>query len=133
MGIRSEFREFAVKRNSMDMAIGMMIGASFGNLVSCFVKTIVMPPIIALFGGVKFSDLTYVLNLANNESEAITLRYGQFIQSTIDFTIVASAIVLMVKLINSLKNREESIQASIITTKEEQLLKEIRDLLREKN
>ena len=103
MSMISEFKEFAVKGNVMDMAVGIIIGAAFGKIVSSFVKDILMPPIGLAMGGVDFSDLAVVLQAAQGEVAAVTINYGVFIQTVIDFLIVAVAIFVAVKAMNSLK------------------------------
>jgi len=130
MGIMKEFKEFAVKGNVVDMAVGIIIGGAFGKIVSSFVGDVVMPPIGLLVGGVDFTDLSVTLKEAVGETAAVTLNYGSFIQSAVDFTIVAFAIFIMVKAINSLKRKEEEApEAPPAPSSEEVLLKEIRDLL----
>ncbi|MGN7743143.1 large-conductance mechanosensitive channel protein MscL [Pseudomonas sp. 22526] len=131
MGVLSEFKAFAVKGNVVDMAVGIIIGAAFGKIVSSFVGDVVMPPIGLLIGGVDFSDLAITLKDAVGETPAVVLAYGKFIQSLIDFIIVAFAIFMGVKVINRLK-REEAV-APAVPTKEETLLGEIRDLLKAQN
>ena len=126
-----EFKEFAVKGNVMDMAVGIIIGAAFGKIVSAFVEGIVMPPLGLLIGGVDFTELGIVLKEATGEAEAIVLRYGEFVQTMIDFTIVAYAIFLVVKGMNSLKRKEEAAPAEPPKPAEDVvLLREIRDLLK---
>lgn len=132
MGIVKEFREFAVKGNVMDMAVGIIIGAAFGKIVSSFVGDVIMPPIGLLLGGVDFSDLTIVLKEAVGEAPAVVLGYGKFIQTVVDFAIVAFAIFAAIKAINTLKRKEEEKPpvAPPAPTKEELLLAEIRDILK---
>ena len=133
MSMVNEFKEFAVKGNVMDMAVGIIIGAAFGKIVSSFVGDVIMPPIGLLIGGVDFSDLAIVLKEATGDTPAVTLGYGKFIQSIIDFTIIAFAIFVAVKFINKLKKQEQvAPQPEPAPSKEEQLLTEIRDLLKEK-
>ena len=131
MGVLSEFKAFAVKGNVVDMAVGIIIGAAFGKIVSSFVGDVVMPPLGLLIGGVDFSDLAITLKAAEGNTPAVVLAYGKFIQTTVDFIIVAFAIFMGVKAINRLK-REEAVAPSAppVPTKEEQLLSEIRDLLK---
>jgi large conductance mechanosensitive channel len=131
MSIISEFKAFAVKGNVVDMAVGIIIGAAFGKIVSSFVGDVVMPPLGLLIGGVDFSDLAIVLKAAEGDIPAVTLAYGKFIQTVIDFTIVAFAIFMGVKAINRLK-REEAVAPSAppVPSVEETLLSEIRDLLK---
>ncbi len=134
MGVLAEFKAFAVKGNVVDMAVGIIIGAAFGKIVSSFVGDVVMPPLGLLIGGVDFSDLSVVLREAQGTAPAVVLAYGKFIQTIIDFLIVAFAIFMGVKAINKLK-REEAAAPTLppTPTKEELLLGEIRDLLKEQN
>jgi large conductance mechanosensitive channel len=135
MGMIKEFKEFAVKGNVVDMAVGIIIGAAFGKIVTSVVGDVIMPPIGLLIGGVDFSDLAIVLKEATAEAPAVTIGYGKFIQTVLDFTIVAFAIFMVVKGINRLKRKEEAAPtppANPAPSKEELLLTEIRDLLRDK-
>lgn len=106
MSMMSEFKEFAVKGNAVDMAVGIVIGVAFGAVVSSFVADIIMPPIGMLLGGVNFTDLAYTLAEASAEVEAVTVNYGNFIQSVLDFLIIAWAIFMVVKGINRMKKEE---------------------------
>lgn len=131
MSILKEFREFAVKGNVVDMAVGVIIGGAFGKIVSSLVSDVVMPPIGMLIGGVDFKDLAIVLQEAQGEAEAVTLKYGAFIQNVFDFLIIAIAVFGMVKAINSLKKAPEpEPEAPAEPSAEEKLLTEIRDLLK---
>lgn len=133
MGVIKEFKEFAVKGNVIDMAVGIIIGAAFGKIVSSFVGDVIMPPIGVLVGGVDFSNLSFVLREAVDKNPAVVLSYGKFIQTVIDFTIVAFAIFIAVKAINTMKKKEAAIPpAPAAPSNEEVLLAEIRDLLKEK-
>ncbi len=134
MGVLAEFKAFAVKGNVVDMAVGIIIGAAFGKIVSSFVGDVVMPPLGLLIGGVDFSNLAITLREAQGTAPAVVLAYGKFIQTVIDFLIVAFAIFMGVKAINKLK-REEAAAPTLppTPTKEELLLGEIRDLLKEQN
>ena len=134
MGVISEFKAFAVKGNVVDMAVGIIIGAAFGKIVSSFVGDVIMPPIGLLIGGVDFSDLAITLKAANGDIPAVVMAYGKFIQTIIDFVIVAFAIFMGVKAINRLK-REEAAAPTLppVPTKEEVLLGEILDLLKARN
>jgi large conductance mechanosensitive channel len=134
MGVLNEFKAFAVKGNVVDMAVGIIIGAAFGKIVTSFVGDLIMPPIGMLIGGVDFSDLAITLKAADGAIPAVVLAYGKFIQTIIDFVIVAFAIFMGVKAINRLK-REEAVAPSLppAPTKEEELLGEIRDLLKAQN
>lgn len=129
-----EFRDFAIKGNLIDMAIGIIIGAAFGKVVASLVADVIMPPIGLLIGGVNFTDLTIVLKEAVGDNPAVTLNYGNFIQILIDFLIVAMAIFIVIKGVNALKRKEEKEpepEPEPEPTKEEILLTEIRDLLKE--
>jgi large conductance mechanosensitive channel len=131
MGALKEFREFAVKGNVVDMAVGIIIGIAFGRVVQSLVNDIIMPPVGMAIGGVDFSNLAIVLKQATEEAEAVTISYGAFIQTTIDFLIVALAIFVAVKVINSLKRKEEAKPAEPPAPSEELLvLREIRDELK---
>lgn len=132
MGIVQEFKEFAVKGNVIDMTVGIVIGAAFGKIVSSFVGDVIMPPIGVLVGGVDFTNLAIVLKEATADKPAVLLNYGKFIQTVIDFTIIAFAIFIAIKGINSLKRKKEAApEAPPVLTKEEMLLTEIRDLLKD--
>lgn len=132
MGIMKEFKEFAMRGNVVDLAVGLIIGAAFGKIVSSFVGDVLMPPLGLLIGGVDFTNLSVVLREATETVEAVTLRYGAFIQTIVDFVIIAFAIFLVVKAMNTLKKqKEEAPQAPPPPSKEETLLAEIRDLLRQ--
>ncbi len=108
MSMMSEFKEFAVKGNAVDMAVGIVIGAAFGAVVSSFVADIIMPPVGLLVGGVDFTQLAITLKEGVGEDPAVTLNYGNFIQTVMDFLIVAWAIFLAVKGMNKLRREEES-------------------------
>ena len=133
MSMVKEFKEFAVKGNVVDMAVGIIIGAAFGKIVSSFVGDVIMPPIGMLLGGVDFSSLAITLKAASGDIPAVVIGYGKFIQTVIDFTIIAFAIFIAVKAINTLKRKEEEAPAAPPEpTREEILLAEIRDLLKER-
>lgn len=132
MSLLKEFKEFAVKGNVVDMAVGIIIGAAFGKIVSSLVNDVIMPPIGVLIGGVDFSDLGIVLQDAVGDAPAVTLSYGLFIQTVLDFTIVAFAIFMVIKALNKLKRKEEAAPAAPpAPSQEELLLTEIRDLLKQ--
>ena len=134
MSMASEFKDFAVKGNVVDMAVGIVIGAAFGKIVSSFVGGVLMPPIGVLLGGVNFSDLSFVLKEAAGTAPAVVISYGSFIQTLIDFIIIAFAIFMVVKGINSLKKKEQAApKAPPVPSTEEVLLTEIRDLLKNRN
>lgn len=131
MGMLQEFKAFAVRGNVVDMAVGIIIGAAFGKIVSSVVADVVTPPLGLLIGGMDFSDLAITLRAATEAAPAVTLGYGKFIQTLFDFTIVAFAIFLLVKGVNHLKRKEaEAPSAPPTPSREEQLLAEIRDLLK---
>ncbi len=133
MGMLQDFKKFAIKGNMVDMAVGIIIGAAFGKIVSSLVKDIIMPPVGLLIGGVDFKDLAYTLKQARDGADAITINYGIFIQHLIDFLIVAMAIFIAVKVIQRLQRKEEEKPSEPPKpSKEELLLTEIRDLLKEK-
>lgn len=133
MSVLQEFKAFAVKGNVVDMAVGIIVGAAFGKIVSSFVGDVIMPPIGVLLGGVDFSDLALTLVDATATAPAVVLGYGKFIQTVIDFTIVAFAIFIAVKAINTLKRKEEEApKAPPEPSAEQLLLTEIRDLLKER-
>lgn len=134
MGMMSEFKKFAVKGNVMDMAVGIIIGAAFGKIVAAFVSGVMMPPLGLLIGGVDFSELAYVLKSATETAEAVTIQWGAFVQTTIDFLIIAFAVFMVVKAMNNLQKKEEQAPAAPPKpSNEEVLLAEIRDLLKAKS
>jgi large conductance mechanosensitive channel len=134
MSILQEFKEFAIKGNAIDMAVGIIIGAAFGKIISSLVADVIMPPIGVLVGGVDFTKLAVTLKEAAGDVPAVTLNYGNFIQSMVDFTIIAFVIFIMVRLINNLKKKEAAAQVvAPEPSKEEVLLTEIRDLLKAKS
>lgn len=125
-----EFKEFAMRGNVVDMAVGIIIGAAFGKIVSSLVADVIMPPIGMIMGGVDFSDLAFALG---EGADAATINYGVFINTVLDFLIVAFAIFMVIKGMNSMKKKEEAKPAEPPKpSKEEVLLTEIRDLLAKK-
>ena len=131
MGMTSEFKDFAMRGNVVDMAVGIVIGGAFGKIVSSFVSDVLMPPIGMMMGGVDFSDLSIVLQAAQGEVAAVTLNYGSFIQTVVDFIIIAFAIFMVVKAMNNMKKKEEEAPAEPPKpTAEVELLTEIRDSLK---
>lgn len=133
----SEFKQFAVKGNVIDLAVAVVIGAAFGAVVTSMVEDILMPPIGVATGGVDFTDLKVLLTdpvVENGKviKEGASLNYGNFIQTVVNFLIIAASIFAMVKGINALKRKEEAAPETPTPTKEELLLTEIRDLLRER-
>jgi large conductance mechanosensitive channel len=133
MGMLKEFKEFAVKGNVVDMAIGIIIGAAFGKIITSLVGDVIMPPIGVILGGVDFSNLSIVVKDAVAQKPAVVISYGKFLQTIIDFTIIALAVFMAVKGMNSLKKKEEAAPAApLAPPNQELLLAEIRDLLRDK-
>ena len=148
MGFLQEFKTFALKGNVVDMAVGVIIGGAFGKIVTSLVNDVIMPPIGYLTGGVDFKDLKWVIQEAVEATDTtaaiaeVSLKYGAFVQQIIDFLIIAISVFAMIKLINklsSLRKKEEEEAAAEPApapepepTKEEVLLAEIRDLLKEK-
>jgi large conductance mechanosensitive channel len=131
MKILDEFKKFAMKGNMVDMAVGIIIGAAFGKIVTSLVNDIIMPPIGLLLGGVNFTELKVVLKAATEANPAVTWNYGSFIQVAIDFLIVAFVIFMLIKGINAMKKKEEAAPAAPpAPTKDQVLLTEIRDLLK---
>lgn len=134
MGIFKEFKEFAVRGNVIDLAIGVVIGGAFGRIVTSLVDDIIMPPIGYLTGGVDFSRLRYVITAADADAgvEEVAILYGNFVNVIIQFTIIAFCIFIIVKGINVLRREKEEEKEEVIPapTKEESLLMEIRDLLK---
>ena len=125
-----EFKEFAMRGNVVDMAVGIVIGGAFGKIVSSFVNDVLMPPIGMALGGVDFSELAIMLG---EGEEAASINYGLFINNVLDFIIIAFAIFMVVKGMNSMKKKEEEKPAAPPEpSKEEKLLTEIRDLLAKK-
>ncbi len=136
MSMMSEFKDFAMRGNVVDMAVGIVIGGAFGKIVSSFVADVLMPPIGIILGGVNFSDLSITLAAAAGETKAVLLKYGVFIQTVVDFMIIAFAIFLVVKAMNSVMKKEQEAPAPAAEpepSKEEVLLTEIRDALRSNN
>ena len=128
-----EFKEFALRGNVIDLAVAVVIGAAFGKIVTSLVNDIVMPAIGTIMGGVSFPDLKYVITPASGDVAEVAIRYGAFIQSMVDFLIIAFSIFLVIKLITSRKKKEaEAEPEPPAPTNEELLLEEIRDLLKAK-
>jgi len=132
MGMLKEFKDFAMRGNVIDLAVGVIIGGAFGKIISSLVADLIMPPVGLMVGGVNFTDLKWVLKgpeIVNGvKKAAVTWNYGNFLQVTLDFVIVAFCIFLLVKGINSLSKKKEEVPAG--PSREEQLLTEIRDLLK---
>lgn len=139
MSIVKEFKAFAMRGNVVDMAVGIIIGGAFGKIISSVVADVIMPPIGLLMGGVSFTDLKFILKepvldaAGAVTTAAVSINYGNFIQVTVDFLIIAFAIFMMIKVMNRMKRKEEVAPAAApVPTKEEVLLSEIRDILKEK-
>ena len=131
MSMMSEFKSFAMRGNVVDMAVGIVIGGAFGKIVSSFVNDVLMPPIGMMMGGVDFSELAVVLKEASGEAAAVTLNYGMFIQTVLDFLIIAFAIFMVIKAMNNMKKKEEEAPAEPPKPSAEvELLTEIRDSLK---
>ncbi len=134
----TEFKQFAMRGNVVDMAVGIIIGGAFGKIVSSFVSDVLMPPIGLLLGGVNFTDLRVTLKEAVVDAgetivPAVTINYGAFIQVILDFIIIAFAIFMMIKFMNSLNRKKEEAPAPPPAPAEDiTLLTEIRDLLKKK-
>ncbi len=127
MSMIQEFKAFAFKGNVVDMAVGVIIGVAFGKIVSSLVTDVLMPPIGVLIGGVDFSKLNFILMAATESAPAVVISYGKFIQTIVDFTIVAAVIFIVIKGINNMKKKAE--EAPTVPA-QEVLLREIRDLLK---
>ena len=125
MSVIKDFKEFAIKGNVVDLAVGVIIGAAFGKIVSSFVSDVVMPPLGLLTSGADFKDLAWVLRPAQGEVPAVVLKYGMFLQSVFDFFLVAVAIFAMVQGISKLKHAEKAAEAPAAPPKQEVLLEEI--------
>ncbi|MEG0069445.1 large-conductance mechanosensitive channel protein MscL [Cetobacterium sp.] len=127
-----EFKEFAVKGNAIDLAVGVIIGGAFGKIVSSIVNDIIMPIIGIFIGGINFSSLKFVIKPASPGVTELSINYGNFIQSVVDFTIIAFCIFIFVKMINKMRKKDDTPAVPPAPTKEEILLTEIRDLLSKK-
>lgn len=131
MGMMSEFKDFAMRGNVVDMAVGIVIGGAFGKIVSSFVSDVLMPPIGMMMGGVDFSELAIVLKEAAGEAAAVTINYGSFIQTVLDFVIIAFAIFMVIRAMNNMKKKEVEAPAEPPKPSAEvELLTEIRDSLK---
>ena len=131
MGVLKEFREFAMRGNVVDLAVGVIIGAAFGRIVSSLVSDIIMPPLGLLLGGIDFRHFQWVLHEAQGDVPAVVMQYGIFLQNIFDFIIVAFAIFMAIKLMNKLRRGEESTPAPAKPSAQEILQTEIRDLLKD--
>ncbi|CAK6488744.1 MAG: large-conductance mechanosensitive channel protein MscL [Pantoea sp.] len=133
MSFFKEFRDFAMRGNVVDLAVGVIIGAAFGKIVSSLVANIIMPPLGLLIGGVDFKQFKWVLKPAEGATPPVIMEYGVFIQSVFDFIIVAFAIFVAIKLMNKLHKKKEVEKPVAKPSNEEVLLSEIRDLLKQQN
>lgn len=133
MSLFKEFRDFAMRGNVVDLAVGVIIGAAFGKIVSSLVANIIMPPLGLLIGGVDFKQFKWVLKPAEGDIPAVVMEYGNFIQTVFDFIIVAFAIFIAIKVMNKLYKKKEVEKPAPKPTNEEMLLTEIRDLLKQQN
>ena len=132
-----EFREFAVKGNMIDLAVGIIIGAAFGKIVASLVSDIIMPPIGLMLGGINFTDIRIIMKEAITDpatgkivKEAVSLKLGSFIQTLVDFTIIAFSVFMIVKMVTRIAKKPASSVALPAPTKDQELLTEIRDLLK---
>lgn len=136
MKLVDEFKAFAMRGNVVDMAVGIIIGGAFGKIISSFVGDVLMPPLGLLLGGIDFKDMSLtlkdaVMNGAEVVTPAVAINYGMFIQNVVDFLIIAFAIFMAIKGMNSMKKKEEEVPAAPpAPTKDQELLSEIRDLLK---
>lgn len=134
MSIKEDFKKFAMKGNVIDLAVAVVIGAAFGRIVTSFVNDIIMPPIGILIGGVDFSELRVILQEATGEAAAVTLNYGMFVQTVINFLIIAFSIFLVIRAYEKTKKKEEVKPPPVAAIPpQEKLLAEIRDLLKDKS
>ena len=127
-----EFKAFATKGNVMDLAVGVVIGGAFGKIVTSLVNDIIMPLLSVITGGISFTDLKFVITQASGDAAEVAFRYGAFLQSVIDFLIIAFSIFMFIKLLSSFKKKAKEEAKAEKPTNEEILLSEIRDLLKEK-
>jgi large conductance mechanosensitive channel len=131
MSMMKEFKAFVLRGNVMELAIAVIIGAAFGRIVTSLVNDILMPPLGLVLGGVDFKDLVIILKEATAEAQAVTINYGMFIQNLIDFLLIALVIFMMIQAFNSFKRKEkEAPTVEPVPTKDQELLAEIRDLLK---
>ncbi|MDF2786839.1 MAG: mscL [Pantoea eucrina] len=133
MSLFKEFRDFAMRGNVVDLAVGVVIGAAFGKIVSSLVANIIMPPLGLLIGGVDFKQFRWVLKPAEGDIPAVVMEYGNFIQTVFDFVIIAFAIFMAIKVMNKLYTKKEVEKPAPKPSSEEVLLTEIRDLLKQQN
>lgn len=132
MKIIKEFKEFAMRGNVMDLAVGVIIGGAFGKIVTSLVNDILMPIISVLTGGVNFVDLKFVISQAQGTTAEVAIKYGQFMQNTVDFLIIAFTIFIVIKFMNATKKKVEVVQVTKMPDQQIALLEDIRNLLRKK-
>jgi large conductance mechanosensitive channel len=132
MSMIQEFKTFAMRGNLLDLAVGFIMGGAFGKIVSSFVNDVIMPPIGMLLGGVDFNKLAWTIKEGATPDQAVMIKYGAFLNTVIDFLIVAWVIFLLVKAVNAMKKEEVKPAAPFAPTKDQELLSEIRDLLKTK-
>ena len=133
MSMMKEFKEFALRGNVIDMAVGIVIGGAFGKIINSLVQDVIMPPIGVLLGGVDFSKMGIVVKEATETAEAVVMKYGAFLNTILEFIVIAFAIFMVIKAMNAMKKKEEEKPAAPpAPSKEETLLAEIRDLLKNK-
>jgi large conductance mechanosensitive channel len=137
MKVFNEFKEFAVKGNMIDLAVGIIIGAAFGKIVASLVSDVIMPPIGLILGGINFTDIQVTMKDAvidittgNVIKPAVTLKLGNFIQTLVDFTIIAFSVFMIVKMVTRMSKKKEAAVVPPAPTKDQELLAEIRDLLK---
>lgn len=126
-----EFKDFAVKGDVLDLAIGVIIGGAFGKIVSSLVNDIIMPILGVLIGGLNFTELKVTIREGSNKIPELSIKYGQFLQSVIDFLIISFSIFIFVKFINRFKKKQKEKEKTIAPSKEELLLADIRELLKD--
>lgn len=133
MKLIDEFKAFAMRGNVIDLAVAVIIGGAFGKIVTSFVNDILMPPIGVLLGGLDFKEYAWTMIAAQGDKAAVTLNYGMFIQNVVDFLIIAAAIFFAIKALSTLKKKDDVVEAAPAPpTKDQELLAEIRDLLKNK-
>ena len=128
MGMISEFKDFAIKGNMVDMAVGIIMGGAFGTIIKSLVDDVIMPPIGLLIGGIDFANLKWVLKAADGDTEAVAINYGLFFNAVLAFAVVAFVLFQLIKAMNKMKKAEE--EAPAAPPKQEVLLEEIRDALK---
>ncbi|MCC8036212.1 MAG: large-conductance mechanosensitive channel protein MscL [Rikenellaceae bacterium] len=133
MGFLKDFKAFAMRGNVIDLAVGVVVGGAFGQIVNSLVADIIMPPVGILVGGVDFTDLAFILKKATADPPAVSIKYGAFLQTCINFLIIAFSIFLFVRLLSKLERKKDQTPTTVPPTKDQELLGEIRDLLKTQN